>query len=81
MRSVKTTGVVETIISLAEEIARTSPESAARAMQIAELARDLEAEPDQATVKDALDAQALDNTMSDVSTQNAAAAVVKALKE
>ncbi len=45
------------------------------------LARELDAAPDQATVQDALDAQMLDNDLSDVNTQNAASAVVRALKE
>jgi hypothetical protein len=81
MQQVNATGIVETIVRLAEEIGRASPESAAKAMQIAELARELDAAPDQATVQDALDAQMLDNDLSDVNTQNAASAVVRALKE
>ncbi len=72
---------LQTIATLAEEIARSSPEAAHKAMQIAELARELDAAPDQATVQDALDAQMLDNDLSDVNTQNAASAVVRALKE
>jgi hypothetical protein len=81
MKSVKTTGIVDTIIRLAEEIGRTAPECATKAMQIAELARELDSAPDQATVKDALDAQSLDDDLSDVDTQCAASAVVRALKE
>ena len=80
MRPVEHTGVVDTIVRLAEEIARTAPECASKALQIAQLARELEEQPDQATVQDALDAQALDDDLSDVSSQTAASAVVKALK-
>jgi hypothetical protein len=81
MKSEKTTGAVETIVRLAEEIGRTAPECAAKAMQIAGLARELDSEPDHATVRDALDAEALDDGLSDVNTRNAASAVVRALKE
>jgi hypothetical protein len=81
MTSVKATGNIETIVRLAEEIGRTAPECAAKAMQIAELARELDSAPDQATVRDALDAQTLDDDLSDVNTQSAASAVVRALKE
>lgn len=82
MGSVKAVGIVDTIIQLAEEIGRASPESATKAMQIAELARDLDLGPDQATVQDTLDAQSLDDqNLSDVNTQSAASAVVRALKE
>ena len=80
MRPVETTGPVETIVRLAEEIARMAPECAPKAMQIAELARELEAAPDQATVQDAIDSKALEDDLSDISSQSAASAVVKALK-
>jgi hypothetical protein len=72
---------IETIILLAEEISRTAPECAPKAMQIAELARSLDEEPDQATIRDAIDSQSLDNSFSDVGSQNAARAVADALKE
>lgn len=81
MKSVGTTSAVETIIRLAEEIGRVAPECAAKAMQIVELARALDSEPDQATVRDVLDAQTLDDNLSDVNTRSAASAVVRALKE
>ena len=71
---------VDAIIQLAEEIARLSPDCAGRANQIIELARALESEPDQETVQDALEAETGEGELSDVSTRNAAAAVVKALK-
>ena len=80
MRPVETTGSIETIVRLAEEIARMAPECAPKALQIAELARELEAAPDQATVQDAIDSKALEDDLSDISSQSAASAVVKALK-
>jgi len=49
-------------------------------MQIVDLVRGLEAEPDPGTVQDALDAEMADVDLSDVSTRRAAAAVVKALR-
>jgi hypothetical protein len=82
MRSEKTAGAIETIIRLAEEIGRAAPECATKAMQIGELARELDSEPDHATVRDALDAEAFDDDgLSDVNTRSAASAVVWALKE
>jgi len=48
-------------------------------MQIVDLVRGLEAEPDPGTVQDALDAEMAEGDLSDVSTRRAAAAVVKAL--
>ena len=80
MASVKNQPVLETIVQLAQEIGTLSPECASRAMQIVDLVRGLEVEPDQETVQDALDAEMAENDLSDVSTRNAAAAVVKALR-
>jgi hypothetical protein len=72
---------IETIVQLAEEIGRAAPECAGKAMQIAELARTLDDEPDQAAIQDALDGQIFDNEISDVGSQNAAREVARALKE
>lgn len=80
MTSVKNQAVLDTIVRLAEEIGTLAPDCASKAMQIVDLVRDLEAEPDQETVQDALDSKMAENDLSDVSTRNAAAAVVKALK-
>jgi hypothetical protein len=46
---------IEAIRSLAEEIARISPECADKAMQIRDLAKALEAKPDLAAIEDAID--------------------------
>jgi hypothetical protein len=72
---------IETIIQLAEEMGRAAPECAGKAMQIVELARTLEAEPDQATIQDALDSQGFSDELSDMGSQNAAREVARALKE
>ena len=80
MTSVNKQSILDTIIQIAEEIGRLSPECASSAMQIIDLVRALEAEPDPGTVQDALDAEMADRDVSDVSTRNAAAAVVKALR-
>jgi hypothetical protein len=74
-------GIVDAIIELAEEIGRSSPEAAAKAMQIIDLARSLNAEPDRATIQDALDTEMIDSDLSDVRTKRAASAVAKALRE
>jgi hypothetical protein len=80
MSSVKNQPILDTIVQLAEEIGRLSPECASHAMQIVDLVHGLEAEPDPGTVQDALDAEMADNDLSDVTTRNVAAAVVKALR-
>ncbi len=80
MSSAGSQSTIDTIILLAEEISRVAPDCATKALQIAELARSLDAEPDQATIQDALDSQALNSDFSDVGSQNAARVVVDALK-
>ena len=72
---------IDTIVDLAERIARTAPDCAPIAMQIIDLARDLGGQPDQGLIQDALDAEISADTFSDVETQNAASAVAKALRD
>ncbi len=72
---------IETIVDLAERIARSAPDCAPIAMQIIDLARDLGGQPDQGLIQDALDAEISADTFSDVETQNAASAVAKALRD
>jgi hypothetical protein len=78
--SAKNQSTLDSIIALAEEIARASPECAVKAMQIIDLVTGLEGEPDQETVRDALDAEIGEGGLSDVSTQKAATAVIKATR-
>jgi hypothetical protein len=70
----------DTIVELAEMIARSSPECAPLALQIVDLARGLGGGPDQGTIQDVLDADLLDDSLSDVDSQSTASAVAKALK-
>lgn len=72
---------IDTIVRLAEEIARAAPDCAARAMQIAELARSLDGAPDDALIRDVLDTEILTDDFSDAATGNAASRVARALKD
>ena len=72
--------VLDTVIMLAEQIARTSPESAEQAMQIARLVQELGAAPDRSLIKDAIDAETADTDLSDARVQSAADAVMRAVK-
>ncbi len=72
---------IDTIVDLAERIARSAPDCAPIAMQIIDLARDLGGQPDQGLIQDALDAEISVDSFSDVETQNAASAVAKALRD
>ena len=72
---------IDTIVDLAERIARSAPDCAPIAMQIIDLVRDLGGQPDQGLIQDALDAEISADTFSDVETQNAASAVAKALRD
>jgi hypothetical protein len=72
---------LQTIAALAEEIARSSPEAANKAMQIAELARELDDAPDVGTIRDVLDAETADgDDMSDTRARTAATEIADALK-
>jgi hypothetical protein len=81
MTSPKDQGIVDAIIRLAEEIGRSSPECAAKARQIVDLAQGLNTEPDRETIQDVLDAEMTDDDLSDLGTRKAASTVAKALKE
>ena len=72
---------LQTIAALAEEIARSSPEAANKAMQIAELARELDDAPDAGTIRDVLEAETADgDDMSDTRARTAATEIADALK-
>jgi len=73
--------ILDAIVALAEEIGKTSPEAAPKAVQIVDLVRSIEAEPDQNTIQDVLDAEVGENQLSDVSSRRAAAAVVRAIND
>jgi len=73
--------ILDTIARLAEEIARASPESASKAMQIVDLVREFDTTADQATIQDVLDAEAVDTDFSDTHVRTTASAIAKALKK
>jgi hypothetical protein len=81
MTSARKQTVLDAIVGLAEEIGRLSPDCARQAMQIVDLVRGLEAEPDLATVQDALDAEVGETGFSDVTSQRAATAIVRAVND
>jgi hypothetical protein len=70
-----------TIAGLAEAIARTCPEAAEQAMQIAALARELDSSGDVGTIRDVLESQTLDSDeLSDTRARSAATEIADALK-
>jgi hypothetical protein len=72
---------LQTIAALAEEIARSSPEAATKAMQIAELAREIDSAPDVGTIRDVLEAETADgDELSDTRARTAATEIADALK-
>ncbi len=74
--------LLETIVSLAEEIARTSPECAHKAVKIVELVGELDARiPDRAAMEDALEAETADSDLSDARLRATTDAVLRAARE
>ena len=72
---------LQTIATLAEEIARSSPEAAHKATQIAELAREIDDIPDVGTIRDVLEAETADgDNMSDTGARTAAMQIADALR-
>ena len=65
---------------LADQIARTSPESADQAMQIVKLVHELGSEPDRALVKDTIEVETADTDLSDARIETTADAVMKAVR-
>lgn len=72
--------VVETVVMLAEQIARSSPEAADQAMQIVKLVHELGPEPDRDLIKDTLEVETADTDLSDARVQTTADAVMRAVK-
>ena len=72
---------IDAIIQLADDIARTSPESADKALRIVKLLGGLApTQADRSTIQDAIDAQA-PGDLSDVQLRNTADAVVRTLRD
>jgi hypothetical protein len=72
--------VLDAIAMLADQIARTSPESADQAMQIVKLVHELGSEPDRALVKDTIEVETADTDLSDARIETTADAVMKAVR-
>ena len=72
--------VLDTIVMLADQIARTSPECAEQAMQIVKLIHELGPEPDRDLIKDTLDVETADTDLSDARVQTTADAVMRAVR-
>jgi hypothetical protein len=72
--------VLDTVVMLAEQIARTSPESAEPAMQIVRLVHELAAKPDRAEIKDAIEVETADTDLSDARVQMTTDAVMRAVR-
>jgi hypothetical protein len=72
--------VLETIVMLAEQIARTAPDCAEQAMQIAKLVQELGSDPDPALIKDTIEVETADTDLSDARVQTTADAVMRAVR-
>jgi hypothetical protein len=71
---------IDAIATLAEEIARVSPECADKALQIRELAKGLEAKPDVAAIGDAIEAGTAGG-LSDTEVRNASLEVARTVRD
>ena len=82
MAAHQNSAILDTIVSLAEEIARTSPDCAHKAVKIVELVGELDARDlDRTAMEDALAAETADTDLSDARLRSTAAAVLKAARE
>lgn len=75
------TSIAETIISLAESIARSAPECASKAMQIAEMAQSLTSTPDRTAIQDAIESKLVDSELSEAQVQATTSAVVSVIRD
>ena len=71
---------IDSITALAEEIAKASPESASKAMQIVDLVQGLGGLPDQNAIEDAIEA-GTDGELSDTRVRNASSEVVRTMRD
>ena len=72
--------VLDTVVMLADQIARTSPECADPAMQIVKLVQELAPTPDRDLIKDTIDMETADADVSDARVQAATDAVMRAVR-
>jgi hypothetical protein len=80
MQNTQSLEIIETITSLAEDIARSAPECATKAMQIIDLVRELDAVPDRETIEDAIETSLNDSELSDPQLRTMTSAIVNAVK-
>jgi hypothetical protein len=72
---------VSAIITLAEEIARLSPDCADKAFKIIEFARELgDCQPDRGSIQEAIESEMLEDEISDTRTRSMTSAVLAAMK-
>jgi hypothetical protein len=82
MAAHQNSAILETIVGLAEEIARTNPDCAHKAVKIVELVGELDARDlDRTAMEDALAAETADTDLSDLRLRSTADAVLKAARE
>ncbi len=82
MAAHQNSAILDTIVSLAEEIARTSPDCADKAVKIVELVGELDTHDlDRTAMEDALAAETADTDLSDARLRSTADAVLKAARE
>jgi hypothetical protein len=72
--------VLDTVVMLAEQIARTAPECADEAMQIVKLVHELGQGTDRDLVRDAIEVETADTDLSDARVHTTADAVMRAVK-
>lgn len=72
--------VLDTVVMLADQIARTAPECADQAMQIVKLLNELGPAADRTLIQDALDMETADTDLSDARVQSTTDAVMRAVR-
>jgi hypothetical protein len=72
--------LAECIVTLAEEIARASPDCADKAMRIIGLVGEMKLEPDRAAIQDAIEMRSADSDMSESQLHLTTSAVLSAVK-
>ena len=72
--------VLDTVVMLAEQIARAAPECADQAMQIVKLVNSLGQEPDPSLIRDTIEVETADTDLSDARVQTTADAVMRAVR-
>jgi hypothetical protein len=72
--------VLDTVVMLADQIARAAPECADQAMQIIKLVHELGPAPDRSLVQDTLAVETADTDVSDAKVQTTTEAVMRAVR-